>query len=34
MMNEWANYLDDVKAGKMDNVIHFGSNNIKKAMND
>jgi integrase len=33
MMNEWANYLDDVKAGKMDNVIHFGSNNIKKAMN-
>lgn len=34
MMNEWANYLDDIKAGKMDNVIHFGSNNIKKAMND
>lgn len=33
MMNEWANYLDDVKAGKMDNVIHFGSNNIKKAIN-
>ena len=33
MMNEWANYLDDDKAGKMDNVIHFGSNNIKKAMN-
>ena len=34
MMNEWAKFIDDVKAGKMDNVIHFGSNNIKKAMND
>ena len=33
MMNEWAKFIDDVKAGKMDNVIHFGSNNIKKAMN-
>ena len=22
MMNEWANYLDDIKAGKFDNVIH------------
>ena len=22
MMNEWANYLDDIKAGKLDNVIH------------
>ncbi|WP_201584147.1 tyrosine-type recombinase/integrase [Psychrobacter immobilis] len=22
MMNDWANYLDDVKAGKFDNVIH------------
>ena len=34
MMIEWAKFIDDVKAGKMDNVIHFGSNNIKKAMND
>ena len=34
MMNERAKFIDDVKAGKMDNVIHFGSNNIKKAMND
>ena len=34
MMNEWAKFIDDVKEGKMDNVIHFGSNNIKKAMND
>ena len=33
MMNEWAKFIDDVKAGKVDNVIHFGSNNIKKAMN-
>lgn len=33
MMNEWAKFIDDVKAGKMDNVIHFGSNNIKKAIN-
>ena len=22
MMNDWANYLDDIKAGKFDNVIH------------
>lgn len=22
MMNDWANYLDDIKAGKIDNVIH------------
>lgn len=22
MMNEWANYLDNIKAGKIDNVIH------------
>ncbi len=22
MMTEWANYLDDIKAGKLDNVIH------------
>ena len=33
MMTEWANFIDDVKAGKMDNVIHFDS--IKaRAMNE
>lgn len=28
MMNEWANYLDDLRAGKLDNVIHA---NFKQA---
>jgi hypothetical protein len=23
MMNDWANYLDDIKAGKFDNVTHI-----------
>jgi hypothetical protein len=22
MMTDWANYLDNIKAGKIDNVIH------------
>ena len=32
MMQDWANFIDDAKAGKMDNIIHFASA-TQKAMN-
>ena len=30
MMNDWANYLDNIKAGKFDNVIHADFKNKKE----
>ena len=33
MMNEWANYLDDIKAGKVDNIL-FVDFNKAKAINE
>ena len=30
MMNEWANYLDDIKAGKVDNILFVDFNNAKQ----
>ena len=30
MMNDWANYLDDIKAGKIDNVTHVDFKNTEK----
>ncbi|MFW2178514.1 MULTISPECIES: tyrosine-type recombinase/integrase [unclassified Moraxella] len=34
MMNEWANMIDDAKAGKIDNLIHFASSKAIKAINE
>lgn len=34
MMTDWANYLDDLRAGKIDNVIHFTKAQIGKAVNN
>lgn len=33
MMTDWANYLDDLRAGKIDNVIHFTTAKQGKAVN-
>ena len=30
MMTDWANYLDDIKAGKIDNVTHVDFKNAEK----
>jgi hypothetical protein len=30
MMNEWANYLDQLKAGKVDNILFVDFNNAKQ----
>ena len=30
MMTEWANYLDAIKAGKFDNIIHADFKNKKQ----
>jgi hypothetical protein len=30
MMTEWANYLDTIKAGKFDNVIHADFKKVAK----
>lgn len=31
MMNDWANYLDDLKAGKVDNMIYLTTDKLKAA---
>ena len=30
MMNKWANYLDQLKAGKVDNILFVDFNNAKQ----
>ncbi|MBD3728042.1 MAG: hypothetical protein IE936_13385 [Moraxella osloensis] len=30
MMNDWANYLDQLKAGKIDNVIYLDNAKAKR----
>ena len=34
MMNEWANYLDQLKAGKVDNVIYLDSAKARLQVNE
>lgn len=34
MMNEWANFVDDVRAGKADNLIHFPTQQGKAVNHD
>ena len=34
MMNDWANYLDQLKAGKIDNVIYLDEAKAKLQVNE